>query len=222
MNRKLASAIILGVIAGTLFLYVNSNKWNRYYKNKLYQPPRELIQRAALSFEKPGKAIDLGCGVGNEAVFLLNMGWQVWAIDSQRSAIQLLQNRKDLAASEKLVPLLAKFDNELDWEKLPLVDFVYASCSLPFCQSQDFLKVWNQMKEKVLPGGRIASHFFGCNYQGFSDREKSEMTFLTRKDVESLFEDFEIEYFQEHEEDGESGTGQAIHSHIFEVIAIKD
>ena len=47
------------------------------------------------------------------------------------------------------------------------------------------------------------------------------MTFFTKKEIYGLFEGFTIEYFQEQEEDGKSGTGQVIHSHIFDVIAQK-
>lgn len=137
-----------------------------------------------------------------------------------KKALQILKERRDLP-SDRFIAILADFERNLDWDALPVVDFVYASCSLPFCPPDEFQQVWQHLKGKVVPGGRLACHFFGCCYQGFSDKEKAQMTFLTRREVENLFEGFHIEYFQEHEEDGESGTGQAIHAHVFEVIAEK-
>lgn len=47
------------------------------------------------------------------------------------------------------------------------------------------------------------------------------MTFLTKEQLIKLLDGFDIEYFQEIEEDGTSGTGLKCHSHIFYVIAKK-
>jgi len=220
MIRKIIIIVGLCLITTALVVF-KGEKWDKYYKNTLYQPPRELIKQAALSFKKPGTAIDLGCGVGNEVAFLLKNGWQIWAIDNQPKAIQMLQNRNDVVAFDKLITLTAKFNEGLKEETMPSVDFVYASYSLPFCKPQEFHNVWNNIKRKILPGGKFAGHFFGYNYQGFTDQEKSEMTFLNRQQVEHLFEGFDIEYIREFEEEGRSGTGRYVHSHIFEIIAKK-
>ncbi len=216
--------VVMLLLSGLIFLLFNilwGNKWEKYYKNKIYQPPQELVQKAIHSFKNPGKAIDLGCGIGNDVAFLLKNGWQVWAIDNQPKAIEMLKARKDIDSFDRLVTVTAGFDDELKWSDLPSVDLLYACYALPFSQPEQFKHTWEHIKEKILPGGRFAGHFFGLNYQGFSENEKKEMTFLTKDEIYNLFEDFTIEYFQEHEEDGESGTGRAIHSHIFEIIAQK-
>lgn len=115
---------------------------------------------------------------------------------------------------------IARFE-ELHWELLPEVDLLCASYSLPFCNPKEFEDVWENVTSKVLPGGRFAGHFFGPQYQGFSSKEMQSMTFLTKEEVLRLLQDFDVEYFHESEEDGQSGTGRKIHSHVFEVIARK-
>ena len=221
MKRKISLILLLSGLIFLLFIIFWRNKWEKYYKNKLYQPPQELVQKAIQSFKNPGMAIDLGCGIGNEAAFLLKNGWQVWAIDNQTKAIQMLKKRNDIDSFERLVTVTAGFDDKLKWSDLPSVNLIYACYALPFCQPKQFKHTWDHIKEKILPEGRFAGHFFGLNYQGFTENEKKEMIFLTKEEIYNLFEDFTIDYFQEQEEYGKSGTGRAIHSHIFEIIAQK-
>lgn len=196
-------------------------KWRRYYRKKLYLPPRELIVQASALTPHRGNAIDLGCGVGNETYFLLHEGWTVWAIDSEQEAIDLIRKRKDVASRDRLTALAAPFE-KMPWDQLPDADLVIASYSLPFCQKESFPRVWKEVNEKIKPGGRFTGHFFGLHHQGFSAKKREKMTFLNREQMLALFEGYTLELFQEKEEDGTSATGDPIHWHIFEVIAVKE
>ena len=215
----LTSSLLILLLIGIAAL--QHGKWDRYYKNKLDQPPRQVIVKALNLFELPGKAIDIGCGVGNETILMLNSGWQVWAIDSEPKALQIINQRKDIKDSRKLLAAIANFEENSTWDMLPQVDFISASYALPFCNRHSFEKVWTHIKQKLNSGGRFAGHFFGLNYQGFTEKEMKQMTFFTKEEILNLLQDFDIEYFQEVEEDSKSGTGKAIHSHIFEVIVQK-
>lgn len=212
----LTSFLLILLLIGIAAL--RHGKWDRYYKNKLDQPPRQVVIKALSLFEVPGKAIDIGFGVGNETILMLNSGWQVWAIDSEPKAIQIINQRKDIKDSRTLFAAVANFEENSTWDMLPQVDFISASYALPFCNRHNFEKVWAHIKQKINSGGRFAGHFFGLNYQGFTEKEMKQMTFFTKEEILNLLQDFDIEYFQEVEEDSKSGTGKAIHSHIFEVI----
>jgi hypothetical protein len=50
----------------------------------------------------------------------------------------------------------------------------------------------------------------------FSNRE---LTFHTRTEAEALFNGFELERFDEVEEDGQTALGEAKHWHLFHVVA---
>jgi len=213
------SSLVIPVVISVIVL--QQGKWDRYYKNKLNQPPHQVIEEALSLFNTPGKAIDIGCGVGNETILMLNSGWQVWAIDREPKAISIVKDRKGVRDSTKLVSAVANFEEDATWDALPSVDFISASYALPFCNRLSFDKVWVHVKQKLNSGGRFAGHFFGLNYRGFTENEMKQMTFLSKEEILYLFQDFDVEYFQEVEDESKSGTGKAIHSHIFKVIVKK-
>src|SRR5438067_11196563 len=41
----------------------------------------------------PGRALDLACGAGRNALYLATLGWQVTAVDSSAVAISILRER---------------------------------------------------------------------------------------------------------------------------------
>jgi len=217
--KKLFISLIL--IIGSSFLFLFSHEgWNNYYQKKLYLPPATITQKAVSFFSHPGLAIDFGCGCGNDSAFLLQIGWTVWAIDGEPLAIDILKKRKDIPQQSLLFANSERFE-EINWNNLPKVDLFLAVNSLPFCKKEKFNEVWSRVTETIQSKGRFAGHFFGTRYQGFTIKERHLMTFLRKEEVLELFKDFDVEFFDEKEETGKSGTGRDIHSHIFEVIAKK-
>ena len=205
---------------GCCLFFLPRQGWNNYYKKTLYLPPAQVAQNALSSFSKPGLVIDFGCGCGNDTAYLLNNDWSVWAIDKDTKAIQILKERKDISKQSLLFAITEKFE-QINWNNLPKVNLFLAVNALPFCKREKFKELWVHLSEKIESQGRFAGHFFGPHYEGFTDEEQQSMTFLSKEEVLELFKDFDIEFFDEKEETGRSGTGREIHSHIFEVIAKK-
>ena len=62
---------------------MDREEWNKRYANKEFvwtvDPNRFLV--AEVSDLQPGRALDLGCGEGRNAVWLAEQGWQVTAVD---------------------------------------------------------------------------------------------------------------------------------------------
>jgi SAM-dependent methyltransferase len=80
-------------------------------------PTAELA--ALISILPPGRALDLGCGHGTEALFLASCGWSVIGVDRDRRAIRLAEERRRrLALSRRALRFHAR--NVLDYrERLP-------------------------------------------------------------------------------------------------------
>lgn len=224
MNKKTMLGIFVIIIAtGALLFFIRRGKWDNYYKKTLYRAPATVIVEAESLFEYPGNALDLGCGVGNETAYLLKRGWSVWVVDSQAGAFKWLLSRNDITQEALLHPIVAGFES-IDWQSLPVMDFVLAAKALPFCLPEKFAMVWQNLINKIKPGGRFAGEFFGTRYRGYAQQEAQKMTFLTKEQVVDLFKDFTIEEIREIEdtEDSASATGSAVRVHIFEVIAQKN
>jgi tellurite methyltransferase len=72
--------------------------WEQRYRSKerasedFDGPPTPLLVETANRL-KPGKALDLACGTGRNALWLAAHGWNVTAIDAAPSAIDTLRNR---------------------------------------------------------------------------------------------------------------------------------
>ena len=69
-------------------------KWDERYKQgeHLNDTPHPLVVEFAAKL-KPGRALDVACGVGRHALYLAERGWQVTAVDSSQVAIEMLLER---------------------------------------------------------------------------------------------------------------------------------
>ena len=58
------------------------SEWNEYHKVTNNIPPRKNIVNFINNYkELSGKAIDIGCGAGNDTIYLIQNNWNVLAID---------------------------------------------------------------------------------------------------------------------------------------------
>jgi tellurite methyltransferase len=186
-------------------------EWARYY-DAAGDEPRETLLAALDGFAAPGIAIDLGSGTGRDTVELLRRGWHVVAIDSEDEAIRRL--REKTGDDPRLETQVARYDEAA----LPSCELVNASWSLPFCEPHVFVVVWERIVDALSTGGRFCGQLFGERDEWATE---DDMTFHTRDEAEALFCDFELERFDEVEEDGKTALGQPKHWHVFHVVARK-
>jgi tellurite methyltransferase len=76
------------------------HQWDERYrsgdraKEDLEPSPNPLLVATAARLA-PGKALDLACGTGRNAIWLAEHGWRVTAVDGSQAAIELLRKRAD-------------------------------------------------------------------------------------------------------------------------------
>lgn len=186
----------------------------KYYDNTENEMPNYTVKKFIELNVEPGNAVELGCGAGRDTVYLIRNGWNVLAID-----------RKDVETrivSKLLVEELEQFEffkQRFEDIELENSNLVVANFSLPFCNKNDFKKLWAKINHSVLKDGYFVGNFLGDKDEWKIAKEK--MTFLTKDQVMELFRDFEIVEFKEVEKDGLTGLGKMKHWHIFNVIAKK-
>jgi len=192
---------------------VSTRDFSDYYAAYRERPARQLLLDVLELWPSGAgrQAIDLGCGPGSETLAMLAAGWQVLAVDAQPEAIEIVQERVPADHATRLRTMVASFDVIA----LPAADLVYAGFSLPFCPPERFPMLWAAIREAVRPGGRFAGQLFGDRD---SWRDSPGMTFLGHTEARALFDGWNVESFEEVDEDGTAVSGPK-HWHRWDVIA---
>jgi membrane dipeptidase len=185
--------------------------WSRYFRLAGFDARPTLID-AADRFPAPGLAVDLGAGTGRDTLELLRRGWKVIAIDSQREAIDRIVELAGPGA-ERLEGRVGRFE-EAEWPPCQLVN---ASFALPLTPPAEFPPLWQRIVDSLVPGGRFSGQFFG-------DRDewaRTGVVIKTKAEVEELLRPFELERFEEFEQEGQTVVGKTKQWHLFHVVARK-
>lgn len=186
----------------------------KYYDNTENEMPNYTVKKFIELNVEPGNAVELGCGAGRDTVYLIRNGWNVLAIDREDVETRIV--------SKLLVEELEQFEffkQRFEDIELGNSNLVVANFSLPFCNKNDFKKLWAKINHSILKDGYFVGNFLGDKDEWKIAKEK--MTFLTKDQVMELFRNFEIVEFKEVERDGLTGLGKMKHWHIFNVIAKK-
>jgi len=122
-------------------------RWNRRYKEKLQteQTPAFVLQSNQSLLSGNGKALDLACGLGGNAIFLAQHGYQVTALDYSEVALNKLSA---CAAGNNLSIETCLSDLENDEFISQSFDVIVASYYL---QRDLFPKIFSALK----PGGLL-------------------------------------------------------------------
>ncbi len=114
----------------------------------------------------PGRALELGCGTGTNAVYLARHGWEVVAVDLIDSAIE--QAREKAAAAGATVRLLCGDATRLDELDVPgLYDLFFdlsCYCGIPPHRRDAYAA---GLTRRAAPGARLL--MFGYGPEAFDD-----------------------------------------------------
>jgi len=97
----------------------------------------------------PGRALDLACGSGRNALWLAEQGWSVTAVDGSPTAIEILRSRassRGVTVSMKVADL-EKFEYQIEPASWNLIAICY------YLQRDLF----GPAKQGVVPGGIVIS-----------------------------------------------------------------
>jgi SAM-dependent methyltransferase len=194
-----------------------ATRWAAYYQQLRNRPPRRTLLAALDAFGAPpadALAIDLGCGDGRDTIEMLRRGWRVIAVDAEPEALRQLQARP-LPDGSDVTPIVARFEEV----PIPLgVHLVNSSFAMPLCEPDAFHALWTRIREALPSGGRFSGQWYGPRDSWFG---RPGMTFLSRDEARALLDGFDVEMFEEEEDDGVTPRGTAKHWHIFHIVARK-
>ncbi len=156
-------------------------------------PPDALVQLVDSGTVRPGRAVDLGCGAGNYAIYLAGRGFTVTGIDSSPTAIGLARRnaeRKGTSCRFVVADVLGDlhevgeaFDFAYDWE---LLHHIYPEQRAVYAANVHRL---------LNAGGRYLSVCFSEHDAGFGGMGKYRETslgtilyFSSESELRDLFE----------------------------------
>jgi tellurite methyltransferase len=97
----------------------------------------------------PGKALDLACGTGRNALWLAAQGWSVTAVDSSPAAIEILRSR----AAERGVSMNIRIA-DLERSEYQIEPSVWNLVAICYYLQRD---LFEPAKQGVVPGGILLS-----------------------------------------------------------------
>lgn len=124
--------------------------WNERYRSApcpaedLNAPATPLVVETA-SRLRPGRALDLACGTGRNALWLAEHGWTVTAVDGSEVAIQILNER----ASEKGLAIHTVVA-DLEGHEFPIGEGAWDLIVIAYYLQRD---LFEPAKAGVRPGG---------------------------------------------------------------------
>jgi SAM-dependent methyltransferase len=183
----------------------------KFYKKMKGAGPRPLLKKAfefTQNSNKGGKAYDLGCGIGQDTFALVEKGFEVKAVDLSPDAFDFMD--KENGKNENVEQIVSSLE-ELNIQSC---DFINASFVLPFIRSEQFDHVLQKIKNSLNDRGLFVGNFFGSK-----DDWSSRLVTKTMDEVKKYFEDFNILYSFEFEDDRLPAVGPIKHWHIIEIIA---
>lgn len=158
--------------------------WDIYYSESAAadRPPAPLLVELADTLA-PGRALDIACGAGRNALHLARLGWEVVAVDASRVAIAQLRERAEGLRVDARVANLEKGEFAIEPGGFDLIcDFYYLQRDL-----------FPSIREGVRPGGVFAA---AIHLEG---------SFAARPgELREEFAGWKIRYYSERAEEGKS------------------
>jgi tellurite methyltransferase len=190
-----------------------SARFASYIEARRFDPPRQLLIKAAALVDRREHALDAGAGALNATKYLLSAGFgHVTALDASPHAKKIAEG----FPRGQVGFVLSRFEDFEFPENY--YDLVNAEFSLPFIHRDHFVPVFAKLLNSVKNGGIFTGQLFGTNDSWNVDN--SGMNFHTRAEVEEFFCNFELIHLEEEDHPGTTKLGEPKHWHIFHIIAV--
>ena len=178
----------------------NNNMINDYNKinNKLYVYDKWLDRYTEYINKSKLPIIDLGCGIGNDTLFLKSLGKEVISIDYSDEALRILNdNIEDVN--------ILQMDFEKEWKLTnDSCDLIIADLSLHYFNERDTFKILSNIKNSLVDNGILIVRLNSIDDVNFGADSLEEIEhhfyysygikkrFFDKEDIYYFFKDFEI------------------------------
>lgn len=210
--------LIVGIGFGASYfpLYKEKLRWNEYFTRTGISEANPLVVQVMsnVKYALPSKAVvlDLGAGNGNDTKYLLEQGFDVYAIDFNSESIKRINQRQDIRNRANLTVIKSSFQG-LSWNELPNFDAIIAVNSISFVNHKHFQAIWKSIHSNLKPGGLFIGRLLGDQLHW---PYMKNMSLMNRAKLEALSEGYEILRIDE-----EKNEEKALVQHSFNVVLKK-
>ncbi len=149
--------------------------------------------------------LDLGCGSGNDTLYLINKGKKVISCDQSINAINNIKRNFPEVYGTKCFNMLhgMPFDDNS-------FEIIIADLCLHYFRKKDTLKILNEIKRILISGGHLIFRVNSINdvnhgagqgkeieHHLYETDDKRLKRFFNEEDIRYFFRDFNIEYLNE-------------------------
>ncbi len=158
-----------------------------------FEKDEELIEDM-LKYKKSGKILDLGCGEAGTSLDLAEKGFEVTCIDLSKTAINNIKKE----AEERGIKINALVRDLETFEIKENYDIIIGTGIFHFIPEKNALKLINNIKKHTKEDGL---NIFEVFLQGDpSQEEDSEGYYFKSLELKSLYSDWKILDYEEHED----------------------
>lgn len=184
------------------------NYWNQmhtHYDRDNIVVDDWLDQYAALIDACDTPILDLGCGSGNDTLYLLRKGKQVYAVDQSENAIRNITKNFPEVAEAKVMNMLDGIDYPDN-----TFDIVIADLSLHYFDASTTHRILSDIRRILRPGGHLlvrvnsikdVNHGAGSGeeveYHLYRTDNGMFKRFFDEADIREIFSDFQIIFLEE-------------------------
>ena len=142
--------------------------------------------------------IDLGCGIGNDTLFIKSCGKEVLSIDYSDEALKIINQNVEGANTLKM-----NFEDEWLLKK-ESADLIIANLSLHYFNTETTLKIINSIRDTLVDGGILIVRVNSINDTNYGSSSLDEIEphyyeamnikkrFFDREDIDFFFSGFKI------------------------------
>lgn len=187
-----------------------SKSWHNYQSRTLNDDIAVLLKKFVNEFHDYHTIVDLGCGAGNETVYMVKQGYDLVAIDRELNKNYILDRLKENEQQH-----VSFIQSDFASLNIPRCDVVMAFFSIPFCEKSYFDELWDNIYKAINEQGYFVGQLFGER----DDFSKSNLVnTFSKETVLKYLGKYEIKYFEEIEFIRESDNKKW---HYFDIIAKK-
>lgn len=163
-------------------------KWNLRYQEKSVaeQNPAAVLTLNQRLLSGQGAALDLACGLGGNAIFLANLGYQVTALDYSEIALEKLAHYSKVNGLSIKTNLINLENQTVDSVQYDVIVVSY------YLQRELFLKLFELLKE----GGLLFYQTFGVLSDGCTGPQNPEFR-LKKGELLSLCKNLSLLFYRE-------------------------